>query len=80
MSFAIDLVTDFSSFSINLEYGKYLSNIYDLILPMWHDKILEPKVKNKNKENIKNLGFPFFLSKKGLQYLPFIFDRYNSWF
>lgn len=74
--FAIDVTIEFSSFKINPEADKYLSNVSDLILLMQYNKALGPEIENEDKKNIKNSGFHSFLSEKDIQYPPSIFDRY----
>lgn len=79
MSFAIDFATEFSSFRIDPKPDKYLSNASDLILPTRHNKVPGPKVENEDEKDIENLSSCSPLSKKGLHYHPFIFDRHNFW-
>lgn len=67
-----------SSFKINLKLDKYLSDIFDSILPIWYNEALRTEIENENKEDIKNSGLCSFLSKGDLQYSLFIFNRYNS--
>lgn len=69
----------FSSFRVDLELDKYLSNVSDLILLMWHNEVLEIEVENEDGEDIKILDPYSLLSKRDLKYLLSIFDRHNSW-
>lgn len=66
MSFAIDFATEFSSFKVDPEADKYLSNTSDLILLMWHDEAPERKVENENEKDIQNLGPCSLFSKGGI--------------
>lgn len=64
---------------VNLILNKYLSNVFDLILLIYYNKISRVKIKNIDEKAIKNLGSHFFLSEKSIQYLPSIFNKHNSW-
>lgn len=77
---------DFYNFSIDPESDKYLSNSSDPPLSVRQDEAPRPKVENKDEKDIENLfdfnqrlGLCSLISKKGLQHLPCIFDRYSSW-
>lgn len=55
ISFPLEFATDFSNFNIDPKFDKYLSNSSNLPLSAWQDKAPRPKVKNEDKEDIKNL-------------------------
>ena len=78
MSFVTDFVLKFSSFMVDPELDKYLSNASNLILPIRHDEALRPEVENEDEEDIENSGPRSLLSERGLQHLTSIFDRHNS--
>lgn len=83
----MEFAVDFSSFRIDPEPDKYLSNASNLPLLAWQDKIPGPKVEKEDEKDIENL-FDFNqrlgpcspTSKKGLQHPLSIFDKYSSWF
>lgn len=72
--FVIDFDIDFSSFKVDSEPDKYLSNAFNPILLIRHNEVPGPEVKNGNEKDIKNPGHRFFLSKRSLQHLPSIFN------
>lgn len=69
----MQFAADFSSFKINSETDKYLSNTFNLLLLVRQDETSGSEIKNGNEKNIENLfnfnqklGLCFFASKRGL--------------
>ena len=77
MSFATDFASEFSSFKVDPEPDKYLSNAFDPILLTRHNEAPRPEVENEDEEDIKTSGLRSLLSKRGLQYPSSIFDKHN---
>lgn len=73
MSFPTKFAIDFSSFRIDPELNKYLSNTFNLSLSVQQNEAPGPEIENEDKENIENLfdfnqrlGACFSISKKDL--------------
>lgn len=69
----MQFAADFSSYKIDSETDKYLSNTFNLLLLMRKDETSGPEVKNEDEKNIENLfnfnqklGFCSLASKRGL--------------
>lgn len=68
----MEFVTNYSSFRINLERDKYLSNAFNLSLPIYQNGASGSEIENKDKKDIENyfdfnqINFCSLLSKRDL--------------